>query len=326
MATYYVDPAATGANDGSSWANAFTNLQSAVTAVTGTDNIIYARGTQTLTSGGTASIDFASAASGALGAWNKIIGCNASGEVDGSYFTLDGDNTNGTGAPGIFWRTSSYWWIENVHCTRCQGDGFGGASASAAGWAVIHCKASSNGTVGFNGSSVSNSYRILAFNLAESNNGGFWNLRGATNFFSVAKNNTSIGFRGYAESYYGCISQGNSATGFTLYGGQIYHCVSDDNGVNATHDGILLEYSFTCAVGCRSTNNYGYGVGTHSSHLGLAMYNFCVDNITGQLESTAVNFIGNVISGAQGYVDRTNGDFNLTADAIMRRVPITLPS
>ena len=85
MALRYVDPAAVGANNGTSWADAWTDFQDAVDNWAAGDTI-YCRGTQILA----AQIDV-DGADGIATNPIKIIGMNASGVDDGTYFTLDGN-------------------------------------------------------------------------------------------------------------------------------------------------------------------------------------------------------------------------------------------
>ena len=86
MATKYVDPAAGGSNNGSDWTNAWTDIQSAFdTCVAG--DIVYCRGTQTLS----VTIDVDTNSGDDTSGFIKFIGCNASGVVDGTYFTINGN-------------------------------------------------------------------------------------------------------------------------------------------------------------------------------------------------------------------------------------------
>lgn len=325
MATYYVDPAATGASDGTSWTDAHTSLQSAVSSCSGTGNIIYARGTQTLSG----SIDFASAASGAIGAYNKIIGCNASGDNDGTYFVLDGNSSNGASAAGIWSRTSTYWWLENVHVTRCQGDGVGGSSAYATSWVFVNCKSSSNGGVGFNGNGGQSAGRVLYKCISLNNGGnGYNNNRLGLLVFCVAKGNGARGFQGYNETLYGCLAVNNTTDGLFSYGGDVFNCVVDGNGTNSTHVGIDLPYTRTSAIGCRVTNQTGIGIKSTATQFGLSFSNFVHTCSAGEFNNLAgfLELGGSLTSGTQGYVDRANGDYNLTSDATLRRTAITLPN
>ena len=327
-ATLYVDPAATGAADGSSWTDAYTDLQTAVNAVSGTGNTINCRGTQTLTSGGTATIDFTSAPNGAVGAYNKIIGHNASGVNDGTRFVLDGNNANGSDVAGITWKTSTYWWVENVEVKRCQGNGFGGSSAYGVSWFLKNCKAANNGSYGFNGNSTTSSNRFFYKCIASNNgNSGYYNCRGSRHYFGVSHSNTGRGFNGSSEEFYGCLAYDNTSEGFYIYAGGCYNCVSDDNGVLSAHDGFLMAYPVSVVTGCRSTNNAGYGIGGDSTMLRFSFLNFTDDNTTGEIESTTGDVsIDNVTTGTVGYADRTNKDFNLTDSATLRRLAVTLPT
>lgn len=325
MATYYVDPAGSNTAPYDTWAKAATGLQTAVTACVGKGNIIYARGTQTLTG----SINFASAASGAIGAHNKIIGCNASGDNDGTYFVLDGNNSNGASAAGIWTQTATYWWLENIHVTQCQGDGVGGSAGYATSWVFVNCKASSNGGAGFNANGAQSPGRVLYKCISLNNGGnGYTNNRMSLLMFCVAKGNGARGFQSYGEVFYGCLAVNNTTDGLHDYSGDVFNCVVDGNGTNSTHVGIDLPYARTSAIGCRVTNQTGIGIRTTATQLGLTLSNFVHTCSAGEFNSLAgaLALGGDTISGTQGYVDRTNGDYNLTSDATLRRTAITLPS
>ena len=120
MTTRYVDPAASGDNDGTSWTNAYETLQQAAdNAVAG--DVVYCRGTETLA----ARVDFDTQTGTNAGGFIKFVGCNAEGNVDGTRFVLDGDGGNYAGiyiVPGI-----STLWFENIRVTNCDGgsSGFG---------------------------------------------------------------------------------------------------------------------------------------------------------------------------------------------------------
>ena len=73
MATYYCDPDAGGANDGTLWTDAWTTVQSGFDTATAGD-IVYCRGTETLA----AAIDVDTNA-GTATSFIYFIGCNRTG-------------------------------------------------------------------------------------------------------------------------------------------------------------------------------------------------------------------------------------------------------
>lgn len=322
MATYYVDPAATGLNDGSSWENAFTNLQTALDTCVGGGNTIYARGAQTLVSGGTAGIDFTAAASGISTSFNKLIGCNASGIADGTRFILSGNGkTNGT-VNGIKCTTSAYWRLEHIEVRECGATGFSGYSTN---WIFINCKSYGNTGYGFDGL-TGTSDKSLILCISESNTShGFTGFRNGSYYFCVSKNNGARGFNDYANLHYGCIAVNNNGEGFYSYADRAFiHCIAHGNA----RDGIYNAYSQVQIIGCRATENSMVGFGTSTSQITVLLACYAAGNTESDFEitDTLKDLMFNEVGTLSGYVDAANGDFNLTADAAMRRVPITLPS
>lgn len=157
MSTYYVDPSATGNNDGggdggdpsdptqaANWTDAWTTLQSATDTAVGGD-IVYCRGTETLT----APIDLDASAGTTAGGWIKYIGCNSStGAVDGSRYTLDG---NSTAVNCLLFYASPYGvylWFENMVFTGATGSGVAFPANVGSPTMYVNCVAHTNGSFG----------------------------------------------------------------------------------------------------------------------------------------------------------------------------------
>ncbi len=328
MADRYVDPAATGDDDGSSWANAWTDMQSAATAAAAGDTV-YCRGTQTLTS----TITVANAGSASTG-YIRFVGCNASGSVDGTRFKLNGNSAAGD----VFsLGTKDFIWLENLECysgtangiamggtgqnylvfinCMCRNNGTNGIDffANGRGW-VIGCIAKSNTLRGFN---VTSSYPpVLIGCHADSNSReGFYQsgLSGATAVGCLATNNGYDGF--YAAT--------NLVT--------LLNCVSDGNA----YSGVGVGNCNIGVFGCRLTNNgttgTRYGLTVNANYRGVYGWNFLKSNkdgATGGGNWDAIPFKDdsdtNETSGTEGYVDRASGDYNLDTDATLRSVAIEI--
>lgn len=323
MATYYVDPAAPfpGLNDGSSWENAFTNLQTAINTCVGEGNTIYARGTQTLVSNGIAGIDFTAAASGISTSFNRLIGCNASGIADGTRFILSGNGKTNGKINGIKCATSAYWRLEHIEVRECGATGFSGNSPN---WIFINCKSYGNTGHGFDGL-MGTSDKSLILCISESNiSTGFKGFRNGYYYFCVSKNNGAGGFFDYANLHYGCIAVNNNGEGFYNHAIRVIHCIAHGNTTN----GFYNSYSNVQLIGCRATENAEVGFGTSGSHITVLLACYAAGNTQSDfgIEDTLKDLMFNEVGTLSGYVDAANGDFNLTADATMRRTAVTLPS
>lgn len=333
MATYYVDPAATGLNDGLTWADAFTDMQSAVAVATSGD-VVYCRGTQVLSTAITLSC------SGSTSGMIDWIGCNASGVDDGTRFVLDG---NSVAANCLNSDGGGYNQFKNFEITGATGNGVDDATSDSSSCVFINCKFHLNGGMGFNSGSWGNS---LFFRCSFDNNGSYGlqsNYVGTQKcFFCTFIGNGNDGYYQYINTAYssfifGCIFADNSNYGLDLdYGGwNIINCVIDGNGGGGINTDLSDCYRGVTFVGNRLTNNNGYGFydAGIGYFIGVVAHNFFNNNASGDfgtnisleglLEDTGVDT--NQYTGTIGYVDAANGDYNLTSDATMRRVPVTLP-
>ena len=323
---YYVDPAAAGDATGASWTHAWVTLQTALDAAAA-GTIIYCRGTQTLD----ATIDVDTRAGTLAAGVIKVIGCNATGDVDGTRFTL---NANDGAFPCITaTETSDLYWWENIRFTNTGVGAYHGISCpsgDARGWIFINCCADNCGGTGFNGTNFSYPifYRCVAYSNTAS---GFMAAGFGLYLFCCAKENSVDGFDVNSAAraiLIGCVAHANTEEGFGSVGAgtALINCVSDGN----TDDGIEIQgYTglyIPLILGCRVTNHSGAGdnglyLASKPCFVGYSYFEDNTDNIN---DHTSVLFYPIAVEGGttssnqedgadtdEGYVDRTNHDFSI---------------
>lgn len=331
MTEYKVDPAASGANNGSSWTDAWTSLQSAAdTAVAG--DVVYCRGTQTLS----AAIDFDTNSGDATSGYIKFIGCNSGGTNDGTAFVLNG-NTAATNC--IAFGDIDYIYIENFQCHSATGDGVNGSANTNSGIIFLNCIFNGNTGDGidayfmYTGSSI---IRCLFYGNAN----GITNFRGSSIAFSCARDNIGDGIDVTYNSFGSYIHNlvfDNGDNGFeNIYGGTFYGNVLDSN----VDDGFKKSGSTTgpmLLMGNRITNQSGAGdAGVNCNNkFCISGWNYFEDNTTNISNSgVAIELLddGSTTNQAdqadtnEGYTSKTEGaeDYNLTSDATLRRTAIQI--
>lgn len=310
----YVDPAATGANDGTSWTDAYTDFESAV-AVTGAGDTIHCRGTQTLSSAIDGEVTGSSDA-----AYNNrayVIGYNSSGVEDGTQFVLDGNSS----ATNCMTNFRGYWVFRNIKFTGATGDGLA-LTASCQSTTFFNCSFDGNGGSGFGDGSTKND-RNLFINCTFNNNTdeGLSGVYQSTVLLCEAIGNGNDGFQGIttgrSAAYIFCIAHNNTADGFQLYGygDCVVGCVTDGNanGVNIASGLGLLAFS-------RFTHNSSNGVNAGTSFdLFIGYFNAFYNNTTkinGEYEE--IDGQDTDMSG-DGYTARGSDDFSLADSAEARR-------
>jgi len=321
MTSYYVDPAASGSDDGSDWTDAWTSLQSAAdTAIAG--DIVYCRGTQTLT----ATIDFDTNA-GTSSSVIEFIGVNSSGVRDGTKFVVDGNSAvvhciNGSTTP-------NYVNFYNFECKNATSNGCDWDSDNG-----MWCDSSFNNNGSRGMSSYDSNYMFIRCSF-NNNNEGLYSYYSQKYLFCTFIGNTGDGICGYNGRFvYGCIFADNGTDGVDVSGsGQwFFNSVFDGNGRYGL-DGVG-----NTLVGNRFTNHTASGGAGFDANAGVHViaYNYFEDNDTNILNDTMSQIIPDE-SGTdtnkydqndtnEGYISLTSGseDYNLRSDATLRRTAIQL--
>lgn len=296
MATYYVDPSATGLEDGSSWANAWTSLQEAIdggmsmSPPAGGD-LVLMRGEETPS----ATIDWDSTGGSTSSGVVTYRGVNASGVDDGTRYKINGDSSRHT----VNWLTS----LTNVENLEING-----------------------GNNGFYKQNYSMKYNCHFLNLYihDCNADGAYMGTGGANGFRWSRclfeDNGVDGMEGSAGVVIECVFKGNGGYGVKMTGGQ-YGIVLVNSLLVGNNVGAWLShytYSFSYMIGCVVDGNTSHGIvlgpsGTQS------IYNTRI---------TANGGSGISVSGSSGHIinrcvmpgsgqDRENGAANVLGSAIV---------
>lgn len=322
---FYVDPDGDDST-GLDWTHAWQSLQSALdTAAAG--EIIYCRGTETIA----APIDVDTNEGSNAAGFIKVIGCNASGNVDGTRYIIDaeGNNVDAINIAG----KDLYWW-QNIE-TRNTGteDGFY-TSTAGTGHVFINCCAY-NCTVGFRFTGCHGFlvYRCVAYGGTYGfNSDGYSPL-----VCCCAHDNTSYGF-GNTRLCIGCLSYDNLYGFYTItYNGIHFNCVAEAS----TTDGFVISNAgnyHVDMIGCRVTNTGTMGVECNDEPTVIG-WSYFEDNTGDNIqETTNFEFIpkdDNTTTNQEdqadtneGYTNKGDGteDLNLRSDATLRREAISIPT
>ena len=331
MTDYYVDPAATGDNDGSTWTHAWTSLQSALDSVT-VGNTCYCRGTQVLTTSLIINTNGGSKTTGFI----KFIGTNGSGVNDGTRFVVDGDDAAND---CLSWTSAKdYIQFENFEYKNAVDDGVEGGANSCDGIVVINCISHNNGGDGWNAYYMYFGSQFIKCGAYLNGATGFGTPRAAAIVFCVARDNTQNGMilTYLTGCVYGCLVFDNGYNGIDdLSYASIINCTIDNNGRWGVdkRDGVDMP----AFIGNRITNNdqVSYGGINCVSDSFVYGWNYFEDNTVNLSNDTyaeVVNDDGSDTNEAdqadtnEGYTSLTEGseDYNLRSDATLRRTAIQL--
>lgn len=254
MAIKFVDSTATGSNDGTSWTNAYTSLNTAISAAN------HAPGDQYLVSGTfNETVTIAEAAT--LGSTTIIQGDDKSGGAGvgvAADFTIDGQSTRtncldtslGAG-------TNTYYCFKNMICTGATADG--AELGNLRHITFKDCDFHNNGGYGYDGNNSGHSFERCSF-----------------------YSNTSVGCRaGVSGSYVFCKFYSNGGVGCVPNGGLLYCCLFYNNTGIDIQDGSTAGaiYIVNCTIdGDGKTSN---GIVFANSHRGHTLLNTIVDNVDG---------------------------------------------
>lgn len=325
MATYYVDSAAAGANDGTSWTDAWTAISSS--AGSGSGDIVYVRGTQTLSTPLTPS---GTTSSNTPTRW---IGCNASGVADGTLAVLDGNST-ASSCLSLASASASHTWWQNFECKNATGVGVT-ANVNGFGLVLQNIYANNNGGDGFSG--MVQSYFSLCRSSTNTSD-GYANMGSNCHFhFCVADNNTALGWTGGGgfRTMVSCLSYGNGNDGIGYTSDStLYQCTSSGN----SSDAFTNSGSKVMLYGCRATGSGAYGLNTSATRWN--MLNACYMPNTGEdlvnasgknnntiYETESITALDNQLSGTDtdgGYTSSAGDNYNLDSAAFGYSVQIDL--
>jgi len=299
MSDWYVDPTATGANNGTSKADAWINIQSAFDSVNTGGDRVFCRGIQTLT----VSIDV-DTNSGGSKAIIQFIGVNSSWVDDGTKFILDGDST---AVNCLLVNARSNLLFKNIKGINSTGSVF--KSISTLIQVVRNNCEWSNG--GLHGNEQGNfAYRTSITEERTNNNAsqGHSNTpnEGQMSMCEAIGNGGTGFFSSTSTMLTNCLSHDNTGFGYQCQGGlpKYFGCTSDGNS-----EGWRLASNATSLHFCRITNNT-IGVNAANSLTFLSYYNSFFGNGT-RIATGVIIEIGTITLSSDGYTDRANDDFSL---------------
>jgi hypothetical protein len=315
-----------------SWAEALPSLQGAFDRIAAGETC-YCRGTEQPS----VSLDVDQSNEGTDQNPISIVGCNASGNEDGTCYEVDAtsvtgsailDNVAGSGDYWV-WRNirvhgaSSHGWnVGNngntgynkwVNCESDNNSGSGWAVYYGPGFSWIFCSAHDNGVDGFG-----------------------LNWQSDSHYFCESYNNSEDGYGGHtngASLYVGCTACDNLDGLGQMLVANVLLCTIDGNSSNGI-EGFTASrgYSNTILFN-RITNNTTYGIENNTTNTRVWYgWNFFegngtdIENSMDPLIDTETKVNSNIFTGTIGYVspDSPNWNYALTTSAAFRNQAIPI--
>jgi hypothetical protein len=304
VARLYLDPDAAGSGNGYYWEDAFTSTSAAIAAVN-PGQIIYARGTESLS----ARISF-TGKDGAVGKYIRLIGCNASGVDDGTHFELAFQNILAASSY-LFTNDGAYWLYKNFKITNTGTETAGAQLAGSTQCIVINCDLTGLTLVHSGGIGIY--YKSQFGNLA---------FRGCALFCKLTNNTAQVMATYSNPGIYYCLLKGRLV--FSTGNFLIYNSVLDGGNYDAIWSN---NNAYNPSVfGCRITNNSGYAKNA-TNFLDTFVACFIDNNSSGGINSPNAVYVDTtetLFTGVQGYVDSANSNYNLAINASLRNTPVTI--
>jgi hypothetical protein len=324
--TYYFQQDATGANNGTSLADAWTDLQTAIDTVTAGNTLKLCKridgGVTTIA----AKVDF-DTKSGLTTGYLSYIGCNSAGVDDGTKFIVDGANVALYGFHVVA-TAAGYLHFKNIDIKRCTSNAFHCSGGTSIDNLFENCSAYNNGGSGW----IGFGNRTAWIRCASHNNSlnGFTPGGNSALIECIAYTNGTGGFistTGAMMVYLYCVAYNNGTTtahnGFSVYGlgCAVMHCIADANaGIGFSCGQYSVRVMF-----CRATNNGSYGITLAANS--YEDYNYSNNNANTDIYSSTTYVTGghSLTDGTDGYASRLTGDFDLIPTATLRRTLVALP-
>jgi len=315
MSDIYADgQLASGANDGTSWADAYqgaAGLQTAIDNAVAGDTVHV---TRTFTLAAAIDVD---QASGAVGNRIEVVGYNynaGSPVNDGTKAVFDG---NSAAASCIDCADKDYWTWRNIRFTGATGDNVTASVAPASYHSFINCDMDSAGADGV-GNSGGSGYQFTHFILCRIHSNGTYGVSACSSclyMWTSVYDNGSVGIVAGSANLFimsAFWGNGNDNLFFASYC-YVIACVSDD----AADDNIYASGSANVVALSRITGT-GDGIVGDGGAEYFDLFNFYNTGSVATNITAYPNVRGSssrLTTGAEGYEDSANDLYNLILGA-----------